>query len=286
MRSTITRRRLLGTAAAAGGVAAFAGPWKHNRVYAQASDKPIRIGITSDASGQYANSGASDRRGMLMAIAEANEKGGVLKRQVELQIEQITNLEFIGGALSGLNEIADLYNSAEDLRDRAAKITDLGGFADALALGDFDALMDTLLDGEVTMGEKHAAAAMRDTLETAGLTSDRLGELSSSENPQDALIARTAGTSATAMAAAQISYEEAEASLERINGLVREIARQETLKESVDLNTRMAAETNFMLGQMWRLNAAAGLAQGQTGVNWAAEQAKERRFFDYSGSSE
>lgn len=209
-----------------------------------------------------------------------------LKRQVELQIEQITNLEFIGGALSGLNEIADLYNSAEDLRDRAAKITDLGGFADALALGDFDALMDTLLDGEVTMGEKHAAEAMRETLETAGLTSDRLGELSSSENPQDALIARTAGTSATAMAAAQISYEEAEASLERINGLVREIARQETLKESVDLNTRMAAETNFMLGQMWRLNAAAGLAQGQTGVNWAAEQAKERRFFDYSGGSE
>jgi len=209
-----------------------------------------------------------------------------LKHQVELQIEQITNLEFIGGALSGLNEIADLYNSAEDLRDRAAKITDLGGFADALALGDFDALMDTLLDGEVTMGEKHAAAAMRETLETAGLTSDRLGELSSSENPQDALIARTAGTSATAMAAAQISYEEAEASLERINGLVREIARQETLKESVDLNTRMAAETNFMLGQMWRLNAAAGLAQGQTGVNWAAEQAKERRFFDYSGGSE
>ena len=209
-----------------------------------------------------------------------------LKRQVELQIEQITNLEFIGGALSGLNEIADLYNSAEDLRDRAAKITDLGGFADALALGDFDALMDTLLDGEVTMGEKHAAEAMRETLETAGLTSDRLGELSSSENPQDALIARTAGTSATAMAAAQISYEEAEASLERINGLVREIARQETLKESVDLNTRMAAETNFMLGQMWRLNAAAGLAQGQSGVNWAAEQAKERSFFDYSGTSE
>lgn len=206
-----------------------------------------------------------------------------LKRQIELQVEQITNLEFIGGTLSGLNDIADLYNSAKDLRDRAAKITDLGGFADALALGDFDALMDTLLDGEVTMGEKHAAEAMRETLETAGLTSERLGQLSSSENPQDNVVARTAGTSATAIAAAQISYEEAEESLERVNGLVGEIARQETLKESVDLNTRMAAETNFMLGQMWRLNAAAGLAQGQSGVNWAAEQAKERSFFDYSG---
>lgn len=209
-----------------------------------------------------------------------------LKRQIELQIDQITNLEFISGALSGLNDISDLYNSAEDLRDRAAKITDLGGFADALALGDFDALMDTLLDDQVTMGEKHAAEAMRDTLEMAGLTSERLGELSSSENPQDNMIARTAGTSATAIAAAQISYEEAEASLERINGLVGEIANQDTLKESVDLNTRMAAETNFMLGQMWRLNAAAGLAQGQTGVNWAAEQAKERSFFDYSGTSD
>jgi branched-chain amino acid transport system substrate-binding protein len=82
-RTTISRRRLLGTAVAAGGAAGFFGPWKHNRVYAQATDKPIRIGITSDASGQYANSGASDRRGMMMAIAEANAKGGVLGRRVE-----------------------------------------------------------------------------------------------------------------------------------------------------------------------------------------------------------
>jgi len=43
---------------------------------------PIIIGLTSDASGQYANSGASDRRGMLMAIAEFNAKGGVLGRKI------------------------------------------------------------------------------------------------------------------------------------------------------------------------------------------------------------
>ncbi len=48
-----------------------------------ASDTPILIGITSDASGQYANSGASDRRGMLMAIEEFNAKGGVLGRKIE-----------------------------------------------------------------------------------------------------------------------------------------------------------------------------------------------------------
>jgi branched-chain amino acid transport system substrate-binding protein len=44
--------------------------------------EPLVIGLTSDASGQYANSGASDRRGMLMAIAEFNERGGVLGRKI------------------------------------------------------------------------------------------------------------------------------------------------------------------------------------------------------------
>ncbi len=81
----ISRRGLLkgmGVASAGAG-AAFFGPWKHNRVYAAASDKPIKIGITSDASGQYANSGASDRRGMMMAIDEFNAKGGLLGRKIE-----------------------------------------------------------------------------------------------------------------------------------------------------------------------------------------------------------
>ena len=81
-RRAVSRRQvLLGSAAAAGAGFTVFGPWKHNRVFAQ--NKPILLGITSDASGQYANSGASDRRGMAMAIAEFNDKGGVLGRQVE-----------------------------------------------------------------------------------------------------------------------------------------------------------------------------------------------------------
>ena len=44
--------------------------------------EPIVIGITSDASGQYANSGAMDRRGMLLAIGEFNSRGGVLGRPI------------------------------------------------------------------------------------------------------------------------------------------------------------------------------------------------------------
>jgi branched-chain amino acid transport system substrate-binding protein len=80
---SISRRTVLGGGAAAVGTTAFYGPWRHNRVYAASTDKPIKIGITSDASGQYANSGGSDRKGMAMAIAEFNAKGGVLGRKVE-----------------------------------------------------------------------------------------------------------------------------------------------------------------------------------------------------------
>ncbi len=79
---SVTRRKLLAGTGLAAGATVF-GPWKHNRVYAQATDRPIKIGVTSDASGQYANSGASDRRGMLMAIDEVNSRGGLLGRQIE-----------------------------------------------------------------------------------------------------------------------------------------------------------------------------------------------------------
>ncbi len=50
-RNRVSRRSFLQTsllAGSAGGAALF-GPWKHNRVYAAASDKPIRIGLSDAA---------------------------------------------------------------------------------------------------------------------------------------------------------------------------------------------------------------------------------------------
>ncbi len=85
-RRNLTRRSLLkkaGLLTAGAAAVPFMGPWRYNRLYAAGSDKPIVIGLTSDASGQYANSGASDRRGMQLAISEFNKKGGVLGRKVE-----------------------------------------------------------------------------------------------------------------------------------------------------------------------------------------------------------
>jgi len=74
-----SRRRALKTAAVGIG-AAFFGPFKYVS-YAQGK-KPIKLGLTCDASGQYGDSGQDDMRGMVFAIEEFNAKGGVLGRAV------------------------------------------------------------------------------------------------------------------------------------------------------------------------------------------------------------
>jgi branched-chain amino acid transport system substrate-binding protein len=88
--ASASRRGMLKTSALAVataglyGAVPFMGPWKQNRVWAQAAQKkPLVIGITMDASGQYAASGAEERLGAMMAIREFNEKGGVLGRTIE-----------------------------------------------------------------------------------------------------------------------------------------------------------------------------------------------------------
>ena len=79
MSSSFSRRRALKTAAAGTGLAFF-GPFKYIS-YAQGK-KPIKLGLTCDASGQYGDSGQDDMRGMIIAIEEFNAKGGVLGRQI------------------------------------------------------------------------------------------------------------------------------------------------------------------------------------------------------------
>jgi branched-chain amino acid transport system substrate-binding protein len=75
------RRKVLQMLAAG---AAFYGPWKLNRAWAQSGQKkPLTIGLTMDASGQYGASGQMERLGAMLAIREFNEKGGVLGRPIE-----------------------------------------------------------------------------------------------------------------------------------------------------------------------------------------------------------
>jgi len=77
----VKRRKLMQMLAAG---TAFYGPWTLNRAWAQAGQKkPLVIGLTMDASGQYGASGIDERLGAMLAIREFNQKGGVLGRQIE-----------------------------------------------------------------------------------------------------------------------------------------------------------------------------------------------------------
>lgn len=83
-RSLLKRSALALAGAGLYGAAPFYGPWKHNHAWAQAAQKkPLVIGLTMDASGQYAASGGEERLGAMMAIKEFNDKGGVLGRRIE-----------------------------------------------------------------------------------------------------------------------------------------------------------------------------------------------------------
>jgi len=82
--TTSPKRRSLLTALAAGTGATFFGPWKAHHAWAQAAQrKPLIVGLTMDASGQYGASGGEERLGAMMAIKEFNDKGGVLGRRIE-----------------------------------------------------------------------------------------------------------------------------------------------------------------------------------------------------------
>jgi branched-chain amino acid transport system substrate-binding protein len=78
------QRRSLMQAIAAGTATSFFGPWAVNHAWAQAAQKkPLVVGLTMDASGQYAASGIEERLGAMMAIKEFNDRGGVLGRRIE-----------------------------------------------------------------------------------------------------------------------------------------------------------------------------------------------------------
>ena len=80
--SRLQRRQLVRAAGAA--TLGFFGPWGVNHAWAQArSKKRLLIGLSTDDTGPFGASGQDEQRGILMAIQEANARGGVLGRRIE-----------------------------------------------------------------------------------------------------------------------------------------------------------------------------------------------------------
>lgn len=205
-----------------------------------------------------------------------------LKKQTEQQIKQLTNLEGILGSLSGVNEIGQLLNSAKDIASRAEKIGDFSGMINAIRVGDIKNI-SALFQNQDTMGSKWNAHKVDESLKSMGLSTKILSKLSSSDNPTANGIATQAATSVMTVAAADIAYQESIDSIERVDTLRAKIGTYDTMKEAVDLNTRMTAEVGYIMGQMWRVNAAQSMSTGQNGLGIAADMAREQKLFDFSG---
>ncbi|RZI94013.1 MAG: ABC transporter substrate-binding protein, partial [Variovorax sp.] len=99
---SMKRRAFLQTAAAAG-VMGLPGVRM-----AQAQTGPVRIGVMLPMSGIGAEAGAAWLAGAKVAAAQWNEKGGVLKRQVELVVrdDKFTS----AGAVAAARELAGSRN--------------------------------------------------------------------------------------------------------------------------------------------------------------------------------
>ncbi|MDE3027146.1 MAG: hypothetical protein KGH84_01945 [Paracoccaceae bacterium] len=207
-----------------------------------------------------------------------------LENQLATLKSQLTNLQGILGSMTGLNQIFKLYTSAQDLLSRAQKLTDVRGLVSSLSVGNFSIQSLLANGGSFTMGSKSAVSYITGALAQGGFTQSTLQTLGTSANPKDQAVATTAATSAATMAASQAGYDEANQSLGRIDGLVQQIGQTTTLKESVDLNTRMAAEGNYELISMMRMMAASGIAQGQSGIGSAADMAAQRAQENFGGN--
>lgn len=65
-------------------------------VPANASDDEVRLGVISPASGNYADLGAAERRGITMAVEEINAAGGVLGKKVRMITEDTETNPAVG----------------------------------------------------------------------------------------------------------------------------------------------------------------------------------------------
>ena len=90
----------------------------------------------------------------------------------------------------------------------------------------------------------------------------------------------------SAVATAEDTYQRANASMDRVNGMIEDIDSNADLKASVDYNTRMLAEVAVLLNENLRVQAAVANTVGTDAISAARDRAASRKFMAGAGSSE
>ena len=207
---------------------------------------------------------------------------GLQEDQIAKLIEQIGLLE---EQLSQLQEIEDLLSDPTAVLELA-----LGGDLDGILEGEFDLdMVGTLMSGargDWSGLQGDGADAFKDRIATAleggGTSQTQITAMANSGVPEAERNATATATGAATSAAAEVAYVEAAQSVERVGVMVGEIQNLDSLKESVDHNTRVTAELAIAMAAMWQLESVQTMNVGMNGVLDAATLADIEKFTDFS----
>lgn len=229
----------------------------------------------------------SDVQGLLKQI----ETYSLMLEDHGVQLQQLEELrQQLGLLQEQLDKLKDLEALLKNPSDVLSLLID-PKYAGLLE-GKFDAsLVETLSKGAkgdwsglAASSSGQFTAEIDNVLKSAGTSQAEVASLATSDNPRARNNAAQTTSHAATSAAAEISYKEANQLTERTQTLVAEIKGLNTLKQSVDHNTRVTAELAIALAAMWQLEAVQTVNVGATGVADAATIAEVEKFLDFSSS--
>ncbi len=212
---------------------------------------------------------------MLTDAGLQNDQLNQLLEQARLLQEQMDRLTEIQGLLQDPAELLGLA---------------MGDDLDGLLEGEFDSnIVGTIVSGsrgDWSGIQGVGAGVFKDrvtaALEGGGTSQEQIEALANSGNAQAERNATATTSGAATSAAAEVAYDEATQSVKRVQMLVTDIGNMDSLKKSVDHNTRVTAELAIAMAAMWQLESVQTMNVGMTGVLDAATLADIEKFTDFT----
>ena len=200
-----------------------------------------------------------------------------LQEQLTTLQDALSEAQKTVAAITGLTDIPEILST--NMEDWLNGLLDqeFGDIQDTIA-----AIQNGNWSGLSGSGSAEIRTQMEEVLAEAGFDQGTLSEMATSGNGGAERTAMQATTGAMVGAAAQNSYSDAGQSLERVDKLVGMIGEMETLKESIDLNTRVTAENAIALTSLMQLMAVGTVGGGNASVIEAADRAEEDRYMEFT----
>ncbi len=185
-------------------------------------------------------------------------------------IQQLKQLKALYDQLSRGLTLADLGIGPNFLNDILPGYADLTNSFNAAKMGNWSGALTS-----ATVAGQSVDSYVSDLFQNAGLQKSTVDTLSQSTDPAVARIGNAANSSAFMSVAAQAATEDATKSLTILEQLATKAGQTTTLKEAMDLNTRVLIQIAIAATHQIQLEAVQTIGMGEMGVMDAATAAEE-----------